>query len=184
MLKKFTKDFGEFVNESVESESRGLPLSEFMPLFSELVMMCPNLEEFTYASDIHGQASRAITLSRNGKYDELWMFTKESGLSTMAKNLKKIEDFYEDHYSGKDMPVFYVWSVITRGLKYDELEKRLKEVGGMPTYQDVRLPQLIDLLKNDQVLRDAVVRINSSLSSIASKEFGDGMTRGDSGPLD
>lgn len=184
MLKKFTKDFGEFVNESTDTETRGLPLSEFMPLFSELVMMCPNLEEFVYPSDIHGQAGHVITLSRNGKYDELWMFTKESGLQEMEKDLKGIVDFYEKHYEGEDMPVFYVWTIYTRGLKYNELEKRLKEVGGMPNYQDVRLPELIGLLKNDQILRDAVTGINSSLSSIASKEFGDGMSRGDFGPLD
>lgn len=184
MLKKFTKDFGEFVNESVESDSRGLPLSEFMPLFSELVMMCPNLEEFTYASDIHGHASRVIELSRNGKTGEPWMFTKESGLAEMEKHLKGIEDFYEKHYEGKDTPVFYVWTVITRGLGYNQLEKRLKEIGGMPKSQDFRLPQLIDLLKSDQVLRDAVVRINSSLDSISSTEFGKAMSRGDFGPLD
>ena len=184
MLKKFTKDFGEFLNESTESGERGIPLSEFMPLFSELVMMCPNLEEFVYPSDIHGHAGHVITLSRNGQYDERWMFTKESGLQEMEKDLKGIEDFYKSHYKGEDIPVFYVWTVYTKGLKYNELEKRLQEVGGMPSYQDIKLPELINLLKGDEVLRNAVTRINSSLTSASAKSFGDAMSRGDFGPLD
>jgi len=185
MLKKFTKDFKEFVNESAESKVRGISLEEFLPLFSELVMMCPNLEEFNYPSDIHGHASRVIELSRNGKSGEPWMFTKESGLSEMEKKLNEIEEFYRKHYDGKDKPVFYVWNVSTKGLKYRELEKRLEEVGGLPkSEQDFKLPQLIDLLKNDETLRNAVTRVSASLDSISSTEFGKAMSRGDFGPLD
>lgn len=184
MLKKFTKAFGEFVNESAGSEIRGLPLAEFMPLFSELVMMCPNLTEFVYPSDIHGHAGHVITLSRDGQFDERWMFTKETGLKEMEEDLLKIEKFYREDKNGKDSPTFYVWAVYTKGLKYNELENRLKAVGGMPSYQDFELSKLVDLLKTDEVLRDAVTRINSSLDSSAKRGFGDAMSRGDFGPLD
>lgn len=182
MLKKFTKDFGEFLNESAQSDARGLPLSEFMPLFSELVMMCPKLEEFIYPSDIHGHAGHVITLSRNGQFDELWMYTKEQGLKEMEEDLKKIEEYYQTR--SEDSLTFYVWAVYTRGLKYNELENRLKEVGGMPSYQDFELSKLIDLLKNDEVLRESVTRISSSLDSSAKRSFGDAMSKGEFGPLD
>lgn len=183
MLKQFTKDFGEFVNESAESDVAALSLSEFMPLFSKLVTMCPNLEEFMYPSDAHGQASRTVTLSRNGKYDENWMFTKEAGLSKMEKDLTEIEDFYKSR-GEKDIPVFYVWEVYTKGLPYNELKKRLAAVGGMPSYQDIRLPELINLLKSDKVLCDSVIRIRTALRSIASTEFGKALSRGEFNRLD
>jgi hypothetical protein len=155
-----------------------------MPLFSKLVTMCPNLEEFVYPNDAQGQAGRIVTLSRNGKYDENWMFTKEAGLNKMEKDLTEIEDFYKSRDGKKDLPVFYVWEVYTKGLPQNELAKRLAAIGGMPSYQDIRLPELISLLENDKVLRDSITGIRSALSSVVSKELGKALSRGNFNPLD
>lgn len=182
MLKKFTKDFGEFLNESADYSGKGLPFSEFMPLFSQLVEMCPNLTGFTYPSDIHAHSSRHIEFSRDGKFDPAWMKTKEEGLSEMEKDLQKIETFYADREMGT--PSYYIWAVYTKGFPSRELEKRLAAIGGMPKVQDFKIEQLIELLENDSDLLEAVTSISVSMDSESVKSFGAAMSRGEYGSLD
>jgi len=183
MSRKFTKNFGEFVNESTQSEFRGLPLSEFMPLFTKLVELCPNLEEVSYPGDEVGHQSHVITLKRNGKIDEPYMSTKDGGLEQMQNDLVDIEKAYQNK-EGNDIPTFYVWTIYTRGLKYNELSDKLKAIGGLPSPQDIKLPELNQLLMVKPEIAEAIVHIQVTLDSANRHDFAKAMNSGEFGPLD
>lgn len=183
MSRKFTKNFGEFVNESTQSGFRGLSLSEFMPLFTKLVELCPNLEEVSYPGDSVGHQSHVITLKRNGKTDAPYMSTKDGGLEQMQNDLAEIEKEYQNK-KNDDVPTFHVWTIYTRGLKYNELNDKLKAVGGLPSPQDIKLPELNQLLMDNPEIADAIVHIQVTLDSANRHAFSKAMNSGEFGPLD
>lgn len=161
VVKQFTKNFSEFVNESAGSSVKGLPVDKFLPLLEEVVAACPNLKEIMYPDDKLGHASGILKASPNA-------------MAELSDLLKKLGDD----------STFYVWNVYTKGIAYDELEKRLAAIGGLPNYQDIQLPELITLLKENEDLSSAVTKINIGLTSSHSKDFAKAMGSGEFGKLD
>lgn len=182
MPKKFTKKFEEFLNESEEKKfnGRGVPFEEFIPLFSELIYMCPNLERFTYPNDSYGHSSHLITISRGGEVDPRWMQTKEQGLEMVNDKLTKLVELVRSR--GVE-PLFRVWHISTK--KYSmEIEKRLKALGKENDSQNLPLPEVIEFLKQNPDITEQIESVQATIDSPDVRAHGEYMSRGDGGPLD
>jgi len=184
MLKKFVKNFFE-VNESLETPFKGIPAAEFLSELQTIIGLCPKLETIHYPADIHGHASHVATIisNRPGIIKEIG---PDAAFELISDELLKIEEFYKNYYKDENQKEvsFYIWQASGRGLRYNEIEKRLAAKGGKTTSQNIIPNELISYLEGNSEVADLITHISIDLDSHGKREFGQAMSRGDFGPLD
>jgi len=184
MLKKFVKNFFE-VNESLETPYKGKPASEFLQDLQAIIGLCPKLMTIHYPADIHGHASHVTTIisDRPGIIKEIG---PEAAFDVISDEILKIDEFYKSYYKedNRKEVTFYIWQASGKGLKYNEIEKRLADAGGKTTSQNIIPEELISYLEENPDIAELIMHISISLDSHGSRDFGQAMSRGDFGPLD
>lgn len=180
MPRKFTKNFSEFIHESLNEQAIGQSAEQFLQEFKEVIDLCSNLQQITYPSDIHGHSSSVIQLEAPGK-NVFHAVDKATAFAQVADGLTDLADYYTKN---EKTVSFYVWNIRANGMKYRELEKMLGQVSGGATEQHINLSTLLQLIESQPDIAEKIETIGISLDSQQARGFAKAMSDGEFGKLD